>query len=97
MGTDYPADIDRTREILLKAARNVEDRLEDKGEQAALVGLGDSSINWQVRIWAETDDYFRLKQELTREVKYALDEAEIGIPYPQMDVHLDEPNGEADA
>lgn len=94
VGTDYPADIDETRKILLEAARSVDDRLEEKGEQAALVGLGDSSINWQVRIWAKPDDYFRLRQELTREVKYALDKADIGIPYPQMDVHLDELDGE---
>lgn len=96
VGTDYPADIDRTREILLKAAENVDDRLQDKGVQAALTGLGGSSINWQVRIWATPDDYFRLKQELIREVKYALDEAAIGIPYPQMDVHVDELNGEGE-
>jgi len=97
VGTDYPADIDATREVLLEAARSVDDRIKEKGEQAALTGLGDSSIAWQVRVWAKPDDYFRLKQELTRQVKYKLDEAEIGIPYPQMDVHLDELNGEADA
>lgn len=97
VGTDYPADIDETREVLLEAARQVDDRIEEKGEQAALVELGGSSINWQVRIWAAPDNYFRLKQELTRQVKYALDEADIGIPYPQMDVHLDQVNGEADA
>ncbi len=96
VGTDYPADIDETREVLLQAARQVEDRIEEKGEQAALVGLGGSSIDWQVRVWAKPEDYFRLRQELTREVKYALDEADIGIPYPQMDVHLDELNGEAE-
>ena len=92
VGTDYPADIDRTREVLLEAARNVEDRIKDKGEQAALIELGGSSINWQVRIWATPENYFRLKQELTRSVKYSLDEADIGIPYPQMDVHLDKLN-----
>jgi small conductance mechanosensitive channel len=97
VGTGYPADIDETREVLLEAARQVDDRIEEKGEQAALVELGGSSINWQVRIWATPDNYFRLKQELTRQVKYALDEADIGIPYPQMDVHLDQVNGEADA
>jgi len=96
VGTDYPADIDETREILLEAARQVDGRIEEKGEQAALVELGGSSINWQVRIWATPDDYFRLKQELTRQVKYHLDEAGIGIPYPQMDVHLDKLNGEAE-
>ncbi|MEF8795023.1 MAG: mechanosensitive ion channel domain-containing protein [Salinivenus sp.] len=95
VGTDYPADIDATREVLLEAARSVEDRLVDEGEQAALVELGGSSINWQVRVWARPEDYFRLKQELTRQVKYHLDEAGIGIPFPQMDVHLDELNGEA--
>jgi len=96
VGTDYPADIDETREVLLQAARQVEDRIEEKGEQAALMGLGGSSINWQVRVWSKPEDYFRLRQELTRQVKYALDEADIGIPYPQMDVHLDELNGEAE-
>lgn len=95
VGTDYPADIDATREVLLEAARSVEGRLEEEGEQAALVELGDSSIAWQVRIWAEAEDYFRLRQELTRAVKYALDDAGIGIPYPQMDVHVDELNGES--
>ena len=95
VGTDYPADIDETREVLLRAARTVDDRMDDKGVQAALTGLGDSAISWQVRIWAEPDDYFRLKQELTRAVKYELDEAGIGIPYPQMDVHMDKLNGDA--
>ncbi len=93
VGTDYPADIDDTRAVLLEAARQVDDRIEERGEQAALVGLGGSSIDWQVRIWATPDDYFRLKQELTRQVKYHLDEAGIGIPYPQRDVHLDRVNG----
>lgn len=96
VGTDYPADIDATREVLLEAARNVDGRVEEEGEQAALTALGGSSINWEVRVWAKPDDYFRLKQELIRQVKYKLDDAEIGIPYPQMDVHLDELNGEID-
>lgn len=94
VGTDYPADIDATREVLLEAARNVDDRIEEKGEQAALKALGDSSIAWEVRVWAQPDDYFRLRQELIRQVKYKLDEAEIGIPYPQMDVHVDDLNDE---
>jgi small conductance mechanosensitive channel len=46
-------------------------------------------------VWAKPDDYFRLKQELTRQVKYALDDADIGIPFPQMDVHLDRLDGDA--
>jgi len=90
VGTDYPADIDATREVLLKAAATVSDRIESRGEQAALVSLGDSAIIWDVRIWCHPDDFFRLSQELKRAVKYGLDKADIGIPYPQMDVHVDQ-------
>ncbi len=93
VGTDYSAEIDDVRTVLLEAARSVDDRVEEKGEQATLKGLGDSTIDWQVRIWATPDNYFRLRQELARQVKYKLDSAEIGIPYPQLDVHLDELNG----
>ncbi len=96
VGTDYPADIDATREVLLEAARSVEGRIQEEGEQAALLGLGDSAINWQVRIWGKPEEYFRLRQELIRAVKYALDEADIGIPYPQMDVHVDDLNAEVE-
>jgi len=88
VGTDYPADIDATRKVLLEAAESVDDRIDERGVTAALTELGGSSVNWEVRIWATPDDYFRLKQELTRQVKYHLDEAEIGIPYPQLDVHM---------
>lgn len=97
VGTDYSAEIDDVRTVLLEAARSVDDRIEEKGEQATLKGLGDSTIDWQVRIWATPENYFRLRQELARQVKYKLDSAEIGIPYPQMDVHLDELNGNGDA
>lgn len=97
VGTDYSAEIDDVRTVLLDAARSVDDRVEEKGVQAALKGLGDSTIDWQVRVWARPDDFFRLRQELARQVKYKLDEAEIGIPYPQLDVHVDELNANGDA
>ncbi|MEM6784683.1 MAG: mechanosensitive ion channel protein MscS, partial [Bacteroidota bacterium] len=54
-----------------------------------LDSLGDSSINWQVRGWCNTADYFGVMESLTRQVKVDLDAAGIGIPFPQMDVHVD--------
>lgn len=89
VGTDYGADLDRTREILEAAAAAVPGRLTDEDTQVVLVALGDSSIAWQVRVWANTSDFLAVKQRLTRDVKKALDEAGVGIPFPQMDVHLD--------
>lgn len=90
VGTDYPADLDETRAVLLHAAEGVEGRLPEKEPVAYLSGLGGSSINWSVRVWTTTSEYWAVKDRLTQAVKQALDDAAIGIPYPQMDVHLDQ-------
>lgn len=89
VGTDYPASLDETREVLVAAAESVEGRLEDKDIVVYLDSLGDSCINWSVRVWAKTSDYWDVRERLTQAVKDHLDEAEIGIPYPQMDIHMD--------
>ena len=91
VGVEYGADLDRTREVLLAAARSVEGRLDDPEPGVMLLDLGDSSVNWSVRIWVNTADLWSLREELVRRVKIALDDAELGIPFPQMDVHLDAP------
>ncbi len=89
VGTDYPADLDEVRAVLQQAAEAVPGRLEDPSPQVFLSELGASSIDWQVRVWAPTSEYWNVKQAATRLVKKSLDDAEIGIPFPQMDVHLD--------
>lgn len=90
VGVSYDADIDRTREVLEKAAASVEGGLQDPAPVVFLVGLGASSVDWSVRVWAKKEDFGAVKQATIRAVKRALDEAGIGIPYPQMDVHLDQ-------
>jgi len=50
--------------------------------------LGDSSVNMGVRIWVKTEDYWTAKWRLTENIKYALDDHNISIPYPQMDVQI---------
>jgi len=89
VGTEYKADLDKTREILMRAARGVQGGLSDPAPVVFLDKLGDSSINWQVRIWSKTADYWDVRERLTRAVKVALDEAGVGIPFPQMDVHIE--------
>ena len=93
VGTAYDADIDQTRKVLEEAVRRVEGVLEDPEPAVLLLGLGASCIDWSVRVWANSDDFGAVKQATIREVKYALDNAGIGIPFPQMDVHLDQPPG----
>ena len=89
VGTEYRSDIDKAREVLLAAAKACENGLADPEPMVMLKGLGNSSIDWSVRVWVNKDDYWPTKDRLTRDVKYALDNAKIGIPFPQMDVHID--------
>ena len=49
---------------------------------------GDSAIIMDVKAWCETDDYWDVEFDLTENVKKAFDENGIIIPYPQMDVHI---------
>ena len=57
--------------------------------------LGDSSVNFVVRPWVKTEDYWDVYWDLTREVKMRFDKEGISIPFPQRDVHLY--NAQADA
>lgn len=88
VGVSYAADIDRTREVLTQATSDVPGALADPEPAILLMDLGDSSVNWSVRLWANSEDLMSVKQAATRAIKLALDEANIEIPFPQMDVHL---------
>ncbi len=89
VGTDYGADLDRVREVLETVPGKVDGVLTDPAPQIFLKALGGSSIDWQVRVWCKNADFWDVWQRTVRATKVALDEAEIGIPFPQMDVHLD--------
>jgi small conductance mechanosensitive channel len=88
VGTAYEADIDKTREALEAAASAVEGRTQEDEPAVFLAGLGSSSVDWKVRVWAPKADFWTVHQRLTRDVKVALDAAGISIPFPQMDVHM---------
>jgi len=91
VGTAYDADLRATRSVLNEVASAVDGGLREPVPQVYLSELGGSSINWVVRVWAHTSDYWSVRERLTEDIKRALDERGIGIPYPQMDVHLDSP------
>ncbi len=89
VGTEYSADLDATRKVLEGVIEREEAKLPDGAHQVYLLELGDSSIAWVLRVWVNSADYWAVRERLTRNVKYALDEAGIGIPFPQMDLHVD--------
>ena len=56
----------------------------------AITDLGESSVNFTVRAWVKSEEYWDAYFSLIEEIKLALDANGITIPYPQMDVHLDQ-------
>ncbi|UCD76674.1 MAG: mechanosensitive ion channel [Phycisphaerales bacterium] len=91
VGVAYDSDIDHTRQVLEEAAAEVHDPSTGKDPQVMLLTLGNSSVDWTVRAWVKTSDYWPKRDLLTETVKKYLDRADITIPFPQMDVHLDQP------
>lgn len=96
VGVEYRADLDRTRKALESAAESLDTLLvrgEGRGYQVLLDKLGSSSVDWMVRFWTPREEFFKAREALTASVKRELDKAGIGIPFPQMDVHLDRRRG----
>jgi small conductance mechanosensitive channel len=90
VGTEYSADLRATRAVLEQAVADAEGVLPEPAPQVYLKELGDNSINWAVRVWALTPDFWAVRERVTQQIKEALDDAGIGIPFPQLDVHFDD-------
>ncbi len=89
VGISYNADIRKARQALMRLLEKDEKVLQKEIKRVVVTELGDSSVNLSIQCWTKNEDYWDTKWRLTEEVKYALDEAGIPIPYPQMDVHMD--------
>lgn len=87
-GIGYDADIDRAQSILEEVVGAHPQVLTEPAPTIRLSALGDSSVNFIVRPWAKTADYWQVYWDLTRTVKKRFDAEGIGIPFPQRDVHL---------
>ncbi len=92
VGCAYDADIDATRAALEAAVAEVPGQPEGKASQVFLVGLGASSVDWQVRVWTESANFWVTHEATVRAVKRSLDAARIGIPYQTIDVNLVKPD-----
>jgi len=87
-GISYTDDILKTEKVLAEIVNSHESVLKDPETNIRLHELGDSSVNFIVRPWVKTDDYWETYWAITRAVKMRFDEEGISIPFPQRDVHL---------
>lgn len=88
VGISYDSDLKKAKEILLEMVAADERILKDPAPKVAVSELADSSVNFVVRPWTATADYWTVKFDFTEAVKLRFDEEGIVIPYPQMDVHV---------
>ena len=87
-GISYADDITKAEKILADIVENHEKVLRDPAPNIRLHELADSSVNFIVRPWARTVDYWDVYWDVTREVKRRFDAEGVTIPFPQRDVHV---------
>ncbi|KAA5968221.1 MULTISPECIES: small-conductance mechanosensitive channel MscS [Pantoea] len=88
IGVSYDADVDQVLTLLREVVDADSRVLQEKGVQVGLNELAASSMNFVVRCWSNSGDLQDVYWDLLKNFKRALDGKGIGIPYPQMDVHL---------
>ncbi|WP_210504613.1 small-conductance mechanosensitive channel MscS, partial [Pantoea ananatis] len=88
IGVAYEADVDEVIALLRGVVEADQRVLKERGIQIGLNELGASSLNFVVRCWSNSSDLQDVYWDLLKNFKRALDSKGIGIPYPQMDVHL---------
>lgn len=92
IGVSYDADIDQVKKILTDIVSRDERVLKDRDITVRVNELGPSSVNFVVRAWSKSGDLQNVYWDLLEQIKKGLDANGIGIPYPQMDVHVRKTN-----
>lgn len=87
-GIGYDDDIARAQEILEEVVAANPKVLSEPATSIRVSELADSSVNFVVRPWCKTSDYWDVRFDLTRAVKERFDEAGVSIPFPQTDIHV---------
>ncbi|MDT0593464.1 mechanosensitive ion channel family protein [Glaciecola petra] len=87
-GIGYGDDLKKAKALLEEIVSADERILKDPGTQIAVAELGDSSVNFVVRPWVKSGDFWGVKFDITEAVKLRFDAEGISIPFPQMDVHV---------
>ncbi len=88
VGIGYGDDLKQAKEVLEQILAENPKVLKSPAPKVVVSALADSSVNFNVRPWCKTDDYWGVWSEVTEQVKLRFDAAGISIPYPQQDVHM---------
>ncbi len=84
----YSTDIDKARKVINYVIENTENIIAERGVDIFLSNHGESSIDFAVRVWTQTENYWSVYFSINENMKKAFDKAGIEIPFPQVDVHM---------
>jgi len=87
-GIGYDDDIAKAKQIINDIMKADDRILPDPEPAVAMAELADSSVNFNVRPWVNSGDYWAVRSDLLEKVKLSFDAEGISIPYPQQDIHL---------
>ncbi|MCW8850028.1 MAG: mechanosensitive ion channel [Melioribacteraceae bacterium] len=87
-GIGYKEDINKARQTINEVIKSNPKILKDPEPKIVVSELGESSVNFAVRPWCKTADYWEVYFGVTEAIKMKFDEQNIEIPFPQRDVHI---------
>ncbi len=88
VGISYEDDLKKAKQVIETVLAGDERVLEEPSPKVAVVEMGDSSVNFVVRPWVRSDEYWNAYFDITAKIKLSLDQNDITIPYPQRDIHI---------
>ena len=88
MGVSYNDDLGTAKRLIEETLGQDSRVLSDPAPTVAVSELADSSVNFIVRPWVKTGDYWPTRLDLTRALKENLEAGGCSIPYPQQDLHI---------
>ena len=91
-GISYEDDLKKAQQVIEKVLAADERILPDPAPLVAVSELADSSVNFVVRPWTKSGDYWPTYFDLTAKIKVALEDNGLTIPFPQRDVHVKDGN-----
>ncbi|MFT7178812.1 MAG: small conductance mechanosensitive channel [Oceanospirillaceae bacterium] len=88
IGVGYGDDLQKAERLLLECIAADERILAEPVATVAVAELAENSVNFVVRPWVNSADYWAVRWHLIRQIKLSFDENGISIPYPQQDIHI---------
>jgi small conductance mechanosensitive channel len=92
IGVGYDDDLRKARQVMEQVCSSHEGVLQSPATNVFVMDLADSSVNFAVRPWVKTEDYWAVRSDILERCKVELEAAGCSIPYPQTDLHLHKTN-----